>query len=204
MRQLIVDTETTGLSPDSGHRIIEFAALESINRELTGNYLHIYIDPEREIDIAATKIHGIRNHDLFGKPVFANVKDQIAEYITGAELIIHNAKFDVGFLDYQLQQHGMQPVMHYAANVVDTLAIARIQFPGSKNNLNALCDRFNIDRSNRSYHGALIDCQLLFEIYLLLTKQQISLLGNDETNCSKSFKKLSDPKILDKLRSTKA
>ncbi|HMT02745.1 MAG TPA: DNA polymerase III subunit epsilon, partial [Burkholderiales bacterium] len=155
MRQLILDTETTGLYPEKGHRIIEFAALEMIDRKLTGNYLQLYINPEREIDADATKIHGIKNEDVIDKPVFAELVEQIIEYIKDAELIIHNAKFDLSFMDYQFKLHDYQPTQNYVKNIIDTLNMARQKFPGGKNSLDALCDKFNIDRSKRDYHGAL-------------------------------------------------
>ena len=177
MRQLILDTETTGLDPKDGHRIIEFAALEMIDRELSGERLHLYINPERLIDPNATRIHGIKDEDVADKPVFKDVAQQIVEYIKDSELIIHNAKFDIGFLDYQFKLVGLNLTTDYIANVIDTLTMARQKFPGAKNNLDALCDRFKVDRKDRGYHGALIDCRLLSDVYLWLTRQQISLDG---------------------------
>jgi len=179
MRQLIVDTETTGLDPVLGHRIIEFAALEMIDRKLTGHSLHLYINPERAIDPAAIKIHGIKDEDVLDKPVFKDIVKEIIAYIAGAELIIHNAKFDLNFMDYQFKLEGMGPTDDYTMGVTDTLLMARQKFPGSKNSLDALCDRFSIDRSNRDYHGALIDCHLLAYVYLALTREQISLLNSE-------------------------
>lgn len=178
MRQLIVDTETTGLDPSFGHKIIEFAALEMIDRELTGNKLHLYINPQRKIDTEAIKIHGITDEQVENAPIFSQVAQNIVDFIADSELIIHNAKFDLNFLDYQLQQHGFNKTETYVKGVVDTLVIARQKYPGSKNNLDALCDRFKINRISRDYHGALIDCKLLADVYLALTREQISLLGN--------------------------
>lgn len=178
MRQLILDTETTGLDPERGHKIIEFAALEMIDRKLTGNYLHLYINPEREIDEGAIRIHGITNDHVLDKPVFVDVVKDIISFIAGSELIIHNAKFDLGFLDYQFEDSGFNKTIDYVTGVIDTLLIARQKFPGSKNNLDSLCDRFKIDRSNRDYHGALVDCKLLSDVYLNLTREQISLLSD--------------------------
>lgn len=199
MRQLIVDTETTGLYPEKGHRIIEFAALEMVNRKLTGNYLHLYINPEREIDIEATKIHGITNEHVVDKPTFAELVDDIVKYINGAELIIHNAKFDIGFLDYQFKMHNLNATNEYVLSVIDTLIMARQKFPGGKNSLDALCDRFSIDRGHRDYHGALIDCRLLADVYLALTREQISLLGDNQTVGGKipkfEFARLSTPEL---------
>ncbi len=198
MRQLIVDTETTGLYPEKGHRIIEFAALEMIDRKLTGNYLQLYINPERPIDPEASKIHGIKDEDVANKPVFESFVEQIIEYIKGAELIIHNAKFDLSFMDYQFKLHNYKPTQNYVKNIVDTLVMARQKFPGGKNSLDALCDRFNIDRTKRDYHGAVIDCALLADVYLALTREQISLLVEEENNIdsnSMNFKQIDTSKF---------
>ena len=178
MRQLIVDTETTGLDPKNGHRIVEFAALEMIDRRLTGKSLHLYINPERNIDEEVAKIHGITNEHVADKPKFSQVVKEIIAYIAGAELIIHNAKFDLSFLDYQFTSENLGVTDDYAVGIVDTLVMARRKFPGGKNNLNALCDRFNINRTHRDYHGALVDCRLLADVYIALTREQISLLGD--------------------------
>lgn len=180
MRQLILDTETTGLDPERGHKIIEFAALEMIDRKLTGNYLHLYINPEREIEEEASRIHGITNADVQDKPTFAMVVKDIIDFIKDSQLIIHNAKFDIGFMDFQFRQENFGITNEYVSGVIDTLAIARRKYSGSKNTLDALCDRFKVDRSSRKYHGALVDCELLAEVYLHLTREQISLLDSDE------------------------
>jgi DNA polymerase-3 subunit epsilon len=182
VRQLILDTETTGLDPLKGHRIVEFAALEMVDRKMTGKYLHLYINPERAIDPDAARVHGITDSDVANSPKFGEVVAEIVAFIQDAELIIHNAKFDLGFLDHQFKLHNHGVTHEYVVNVVDTLAIARKKFPGSKNNLDALCDRFKVDRSNRDYHGALVDCRLLADVYLALTREQISLLPTDEEN----------------------
>lgn len=180
MRQLIVDTETTGLDPKLGHRIIEFAALEMIDRQLSGKYLHLYINPERIIDAGAMAIHGITNQMLEDKPKFAEIATTIMNYIQGAQLIIHNAKFDVGFLDHHFKNYGTEKkIATMTTEIIDTLVMARQKFPGAKNNLNALCDRFKINRTNRNYHGALIDCELLAAVYIALTQEQISLLNEN-------------------------
>ncbi|TCP11098.1 DNA polymerase III epsilon subunit [Crenobacter luteus] len=176
MRQIILDTETTGLSPAEGHRIIEFAGLEMLNRKLTGRSLHLYMHPEREIDPDAERVHGISLDFLADKPKFRQVAEQIVDFIGDAELIIHNAPFDVGFLNAEFERLGIAPVKVLCAGVVDTLAMARDTFPGKRNSLDALCDRFEIDRSNRTLHGALIDCELLSEVYLALTRGQESLM----------------------------
>jgi len=193
MRQLLLDTETTGLEPEKGHKIIEFAALEMIDRKLTGNHLHLYINPERLIDEGAMRIHGITNEQVQDKPVVAEVVKDIVSFIADSELIIHNAKFDLGFLDYQLKETGYTKTTDYVLGVIDTLLMARQKFPGAKNNLDALCDRFKVDRSNRDYHGALVDCQLLSHVYLGLTREQISLLGDEVSKVGADkfeFKKL--------------
>ena len=191
MRQIILDTETTGLEHSQGHRIIEFAGLEMVGRKLTGKHLHLYIHPEREIDPDAQRVHGISLDDLAGKPKFHAVADQIADFIGDAELIIHNAAFDVGFLNAEFSRLGMAPVAKVSAGVIDTLLMAREAFPGKRNSLDALCDRFEIDRSNRTLHGALIDCELLSEVYLWMTRGQESLmmdaLPSDEANAASAL-----------------
>lgn len=189
MRQLLLDTETTGFEPGEGHRIIEFAALEMIDRKLTGNSLHLYFNPERDIPLEATNVHGITMEQVANEAPFRERVDEILNYIDGAELIIHNAKFDLKFLDHHFLELGKKNTLQYAANAIDTLTMARKKFPGAKNSLDALCDRFNIDRTNRTYHGALIDCELLGFVYIELTKEQISLLGDDsETKKAKQKK----------------
>lgn len=192
-RQLLLDTETTGFEPASGHRIIEFAALEMVDRKLTGNSLHLYFNPERDIPIEATNVHGITLDQVQNEPIFSARVNEIINFITGAELIIHNAKFDLSFLDHHFTELGLKTALEYASGVIDTLAIARSKFPGSKNNLDALCDRYNVDRSNRGYHGALIDCELLGHVYIGLTREQISLLGDDKV--ANGSRKIEYPKI---------
>lgn len=174
-RQIILDTETTGLSPKSGHKIIEFAGLEMKNRQLTGQYLHLYINPEREIDADAEKVHGISLAQLEGKPIFKEIGQQLASFLKDAELIIHNAPFDVGFLNHEFAAMGLPDIEELTAEVIDTLPMARKIFPGKRASLDALCDRFEIDRSNRTLHGALVDCELLAEVYLALTRGQHTL-----------------------------
>jgi DNA polymerase-3 subunit epsilon len=191
VRQLLLDTETTGFEPSEGHRIIEFAALEMIDRELTGKSLHLYFNPERDIPQEATNVHGIKLEDVAHEPTFKERVSEIIEYIDGAELIIHNAKFDLKFLDHHFTEVGKKPTLAYAATAIDTLTMARNKFPGAKNNLDALCDRFNVDRSNRGYHGALIDCELLAHVYIGLTREQISLLAEEtkqQASTNKVFK----------------
>jgi DNA polymerase-3 subunit epsilon len=179
LRQLLVDTETTGFEPKEGHRIIEFAALEMIERKLTGRKLHLYFNPERDIPIEATNVHGITLEQVANEPTFKQRAMEVVEFIQDAELIIHNAKFDLNFLDHHFTELGLSPTLKYASGVIDTLMLARAKFPGGKNSLDALCDRFNVDRSNRTYHGALIDCALLADVYIHLTREQISLLAEE-------------------------
>lgn len=184
VRQLLVDTETTGFEPGEGHRIIEFAALEMIDRKLTGNTLHLYFNPERDIPPEATNVHGITLDQVQNEPTFREKVNDIISFIDESELIIHNAKFDLKFLDHHFNELGKKPTLHYIKKVIDTLMLARNKFPGGKNSLDALCDKFKVDRSNRTYHGALIDCELLAYVYIELTREQISLLG-DENNQKK-------------------
>lgn len=174
-RQIILDTETTGLEPNS-HRLIEFAGLEMVNRKLTGRSLHLYVDPQRDIDPEAQKVHGISRDMLHGKPLFADVADEILDFIQDAELIIHNAPFDIGFLNSELARANRPRVNEVVAGVIDTLVMAKERFPGKRNNLDILCDRFGVDRSARTFHGALIDCALLGDVYLAMTRGQESLM----------------------------
>jgi len=176
MRQIILDTETTGLSPALGHRIIEVAAVEMINRRLTGNHYHCYLNPEREIDAGAQQVHGISLEFLQDKPKFAEVSQEFLSFIDGGELVIHNAPFDVGFLDHELSLLNLDSVRTYCAGVIDTLKLAKELHPGQKNNLDALCKRYAVDNSNRTLHGALLDAELLAEVYLAMTRGQESLM----------------------------
>ncbi len=175
MRHLILDTETTGLYPEQGHRIIELAGLELVNRRPTGRTVHFHLDPEREIDAGATEVHGMTWDDLKGKPKFADVAAEFMEFARGAHWVIHNAPFDVAFLDVELKRLGLPPCGALYGGLVDTLALARETFPGKRNNLNALCERFGIDNAHRTLHGALLDAQLLAEVYLAMTRGQESL-----------------------------
>lgn len=176
MRQIILDTETTGLSPALGHRIIEVAAVEMVNRRLTGNHYHCYLNPEREIDSGAQQVHGISLEFLQDKPKFAEVSQEFLAFVAGGELVIHNAPFDVGFLNHELALLSLEPVETYCAGVVDTLKLAKELHPGQKNNLDALCRRYEVDNSNRTLHGALLDAELLAEVYLAMTRGQESLM----------------------------
>jgi DNA polymerase-3 subunit epsilon len=175
MRQVIVDTETTGLDPKQGHRIIEFAALEVVNRRVTGRSVHFRVDPEREIDAGATEVHGMTRDDLRDKPKFREVAADIIDFVRGAEWIIHNAPFDIGFIDAELRLASLPPCTEIYAGLVDTLALARELYPGKRNSLDALCERFGVDHAHRAMHGALLDAQLLAEVYLTMTRGQETL-----------------------------
>ncbi|HGO8126317.1 DNA polymerase III subunit epsilon [Neisseria bergeri] len=178
-RQIILDTETTGLYADGGDRLVEFAGLEMVNRQMTDKNLHLYVHPERDMPEEAARVHGLTIQVLEGKnaPPFAEVGRQIADFLRGAELIIHNAKFDVGFLNMEFRRMGLPTVEELGCTVTDTLAMAREMFPGQKASLDALCNRFSVDRSKRVLHGALIDCELLGEVYLAMTRRQFDLMG---------------------------
>jgi DNA polymerase III subunit epsilon len=176
MRQLILDTETTGLNARTGDRIIEIGCVELMNRRLTGNNLHLYVNPERDSDPGALAVHGLTTEFLSDKPKFAEIAAQLRDFITGAELIIHNAPFDVGFLDMEFAQLGLPKVTEMCAGVIDSLAQAKQMFPGKRNSLDALCDRFGISNAHRTLHGALLDSELLAEVYLSMTRGQESLV----------------------------
>ncbi len=176
MRQVVLDTETTGLDPKQGHRIIEVAAIELDGRKVSQRTFHRYINPEREIDEGAAAVHGLTLDRLQDEPKFADVAHALLEFIDGAELIIHNAPFDLGFLNAELALMGL-PVLNNS--VIDTLKVAKELHPGKKNNLDALCDRYQIDNSHRTLHGALLDTELLAEVYLAMTRGQESLLGDE-------------------------
>ncbi len=176
MRQIVLDTETTGLDPTLGHRVIEIAAIEMVNRQITGRDYHCYVNPEREIDPGALEVHGISNEFLADKPRFADIAADFLKFIEGCELIIHNAPFDVAFLNAELENAGREPVTEFCEMVTDTLKIARELHPGKRNSLDALCERYAIDNSARTLHGALLDTRLLAEVYLAMTRGQESLL----------------------------
>lgn len=176
MRQIVLDTETTGLDPRSGHRIIEVACIEMENRRLTGRHLHKYTNPEREIDAGAQAVHGISLEFLADKPKFADIADEFLEFINGAELVIHNAPFDIGFLNAELRRIDRVPVETFCCGVIDTLRMAKDLHPGKRNSLDALCERYEIDNSGRTLHGALLDTELLADVYLAMTRGQNSLM----------------------------
>ena len=181
-RQIVLDTETTGLSAEDGDRIIELGCVELFNRKLTGNDLHIYFNPERESHEDALRVHGLTTEFLSDKPKFATMAQEIVEYLRGAELIIHNAAFDVGFLNKELELAGLAPLREFVGEVTDTLAMAKQVYPGKRNSLDALCDRFGVDRSNRTFHGAKLDAQLLADVYINLTRGQDALLIEVESS----------------------
>jgi DNA polymerase-3 subunit epsilon len=176
MRQVVLDTETTGLEPSQGHRIIEIGALELVDRQLTGRQFHTYINPEREIDQGALEVHGITEEFLHDKPLFAEIADDLVAFADGAELVIHNAPFDIGFIDNELTLSGHEHQSITAvASILDTLELARDLHPGQRNNLDALCKRYEVDNSSRSLHGALLDAEILADVYLAMTGGQVDL-----------------------------
>ena len=181
MRQVVLDTETTGIEPSQGHRIIEIGCVELENRRFTGKTYHQYINPEREIEAEAISVHGITNQFVEDKPVFAAIAPEFLDFIRGAELVIHNAPFDVGFLNHELalMKSGLGVIKDYSG-VLDTLAMARKRYPGQRNSLDALCKRYGVDNSKRDLHGALLDAEILADVYLLMTGGQISLSLADE------------------------
>jgi len=183
MRQIVLDTETTGLSAEGGDRVIELGCVELVNRKLTGNNLHFYFNPGRDSHEDALKVHGISNEFLRDKPKFAAVVQEILNYVEGAEIIIHNAAFDVGFLNKELELAGQKPFTTFVEGVVDTLVMAKQMYPGKRNSLDALCERLGVDNSGRTLHGALLDAELLADVYINLTRGQEALLidaGSDE------------------------
>lgn len=175
MRQVILDTETTGLDPKLGHRIIEIAGVEVVNRRLTQRQFHERLNPEREIDAGATVVHGITWDDLKDKPRFSDRASEFLEFISGAELVIHNAPFDVAFIDAELALAGLPPLANHCAGVLDTLRMAKELHPGKRNSLDVLCERYYVDNSSRTLHGALLDAELLADVYLAMTRGQESL-----------------------------
>ncbi len=176
MRYIVLDTETTGLETSQGHRIIEIGCVEVIDRTITGNTYHQYINPERDIDEGAMEVHGISNESLIDKPKFQDIVQDFMNFISGSELIIHNARFDVGFINYELSKlKDTKRVVEDNCTVLDTLALARKMHPGQKNNLDALCKRYNVNNSERDLHGALLDAEILADVYLAMTGGQVKL-----------------------------
>ncbi len=181
-RQIVLDTETTGLEPSQGHRIIEIGCVELVDRKLTGNHYHQYIHPDREIDSGAIEVHGITNEYLADKPRFEQIADDFLEFVGDSELVIHNAPFDLGFLNHELKMLRRNlPNLESYCSIIDTLVLARSMHPGQKNNLDALCKRYGVDNSSRELHGALLDSEILADVYLLMTGGQTALgLASDE------------------------
>lgn len=181
MRQIVLDTETTGLDPLQGHRIIEIGCIEIENRKLTGKHFQCYLNPDREIDEAAVEVHGLTSEFLADKPRFHQIEQDFIEFVKGAELIIHNAPFDIGFLDFELRQSGGKiSGMEGICTVLDSLVLAREQHPGQRNSLDALCKRYAVDNSRRQLHGALLDAEILADVYLVMTSGQSSLSLKEE------------------------
>lgn len=182
MRQIFFDTETTGLRAEAGDRIIEVGCVEMVNRQLTGNNLHLYLNPERPSDPDAVRIHGLTDEFLADKPKFAEVADKLLDFLRGAELVIHNAAFDIGFMNAELKRLKQPPITDIVGGVRDTLLMARDMFPGKANSLDALCKRLEVDNSSRTLHGALLDAELLAEVYIRLTRGQDSLVIDDSAS----------------------
>ena len=197
MRKIVVDTETTGLDPKQGHRIIELAAIELDGRKVSLRNFHRYLNPEREIDAGAVAIHGLTYERLQNEPKFSDIVAGFLEFIEDAELVIHNAPFDIGFLNHELELLGLPPLQN---TVTDTLKVAREMHPGKKNSLNALCSRYEIDNAHRTLHGALLDTELLAEVYFAMTRGQKSLLGEDDAPQTRQPAVLSTDASRPKLR----
>ena len=181
MRQIVLDTETTGLDAQNGDRILEIGCVELLNRQLTGNNRHFYINPERDSHEDALRVHGITSEFLKDKPLFKDIAQDFIDFIKDSELIIHNAPFDIGFINKEFELLGLPSIDELGINVIDSLMLARTTFPGKRNSLDALCDRFEIDNSERVLHGALLDAELLSEVYIHLTRGQHALLDDNST-----------------------
>ncbi len=183
MRQIVLDTETTGLETSQDHRIIEIGCVELVGRKLTGRHYHQYINPQRKVDEGAMEVHGISDQFLEDKPLFDQVAKEFLEFVDGADLVIHNAPFDVGFINHEIAKlSGKYQVIETSCRIIDTLALARQKHPGQKNNLDALCKRYGVDNSARDLHGALLDAEILADVYLLMTGGQVNLNINDQSN----------------------
>ena len=181
MRQIVLDTETTGLETSQDHRIIEIGCVEMVNRKLTGRHYHQYINPERKVDEGAMEFHGITDEYLQDKPLFSAISSEFLDFLDGAELIIHNAPFDLGFINHELKKLGKKtPLLESSCRVIDTLGLARQKHPGQKNSLDALCKRYGVDNSQRDLHGALLDSEILADVYLLMTGGQVNLNINQQ------------------------
>lgn len=181
IRQIILDTETTGIGPEQGHRVIEIGCVELIDRKLTGKHYHVYINPQRLVDEGAFRVHGISSEFLQDKPLFEDIVSEFLQFVGGAELIIHNAPFDVGFLNSELKHVKWKKKLEEYCDIFDTLALAREKHPGQRNSLDALCKRYDVDNSNRQLHGALLDAEILAFVYLAMTGGQSSLFSESES-----------------------
>lgn len=202
MRQVVLDTETTGLDPSLGHRVIEIGAVEILNRRVTGEVFHVYLNPERDIDPGAVEVHGLTREFLEDKPRFREIVGDFLRFISEAELIIHNAPFDVGFLNAELAQLDAGRLDEHCLGVQDTLRLARELHPGQKNTLDALCKRYAVDNSGRSFHGALLDAQLLAEVYLSMTRGQDSLAIEHATPAARRSERAGRTAVLKVLRAS--
>ncbi len=202
MRQIVLDTETTGLAPEQGHRIIEIGCVELVNRQITGRHYHVYTNPERDVPEEAISVHGITNEFLVDKPRFSQIAEEFAAFINGAELIIHNAPFDIGFMDHEFMLDGKRfgPI-NSICSVIDTLVMARERHPGQRNNLDALCKRYDVDNSQRDLHGALLDSEILADVYLAMTGGQTALaLAGEAKESGSSGAQISEVRRLDSSR----
>lgn len=179
MRQVVLDTETTGIGPELGHRIIEIGCVELEDRKFTGRHYHVYLNPERAVDEGAFRVHGISDEFLADKPLFKSVLDEFRDFIEGAELIIHNAPFDLGFMDAEFKRSKAGIITKDICTVLDTLVMAREKHPGQRNSLDALCKRYDVDNANRTFHGALLDAEILAAVYLAMTGGQTSLFSDE-------------------------
>lgn len=199
MRQVVLDTETTGLDPAQGHRVIEIGCVEIDNRKLTGRHYHCYLNPDREIDAAAIEVHGLTSQFLSDKPRFRQIESEFLEFIDGAELVIHNAPFDVGFLDAELRgtKSQAQSIASYCG-ILDSLLLAREKHPGQRNSLDALCKRYGVDNTQRQLHGALLDAEILADVYLVMTSGQSSLLLAEEETPSATRRRKANRRELQK------
>ncbi|HAT1596164.1 TPA: DNA polymerase III subunit epsilon [Legionella pneumophila] len=196
MRQIILDTETTGIGPEQGHRVIEIGCIELIDRKLTGNHFHVYLNPEREVDEGAFRVHGISTEFLQDKPLFQDIVTEFLQFVEGSELIIHNAPFDVGFLNSELNHVKWNKTLEDYCQILDTLVLAREKHPGQRNSLDALCKRYEIDHFNRELHGALLDAEILAYVYLAMTGGQSSLFTEVESSLNHSKIKTQEIKPL--------
>ncbi|HAU1295752.1 TPA: DNA polymerase III subunit epsilon [Legionella pneumophila] len=196
MRQIILDTETTGIGPEQGHRVIEIGCIELIDRKLTGNHFHVYLNPQREVDEGAFRVHGISTEFLQDKPLFQDIVTEFLQFVEGSELIIHNAPFDVGFLNSELNHLKWNKTLEDYCQILDTLVLAREKHPGQRNSLDALCTRYEIDHFNRELHGALLDAEILAYVYLAMTGGQSSLFTEVESSLNHSKIKTQEIKPL--------